>query len=47
VNIDIKSNAEKPRRQTFAHIARRFGEDRPATRYEEAVLDVQADANFH
>jgi phenol hydroxylase P1 protein len=47
VTLDIRSAAEKPRRQTFANIARRFGEDRPASRYEEAVLDVQADVHFH
>ena len=28
-------------------IARRYGQDRPASRYDEAVLDVQADVNFH
>ncbi len=47
MKLDIRTSNLKPRRQTYAHIARRFGEDRPATRYEEAVLDLQATNNFH
>jgi phenol hydroxylase P1 protein len=47
VTLEIKTSAERPRRQTFANIARRFGEDRPASRYEEGVLDLQAEVNFH
>ena len=47
MNIEIKGINIEPRRQTFAHLARRFGEDRPASRYEEATFDVQATANFH
>lgn len=47
MNIDIQSEAITPRRQTFSHIARRFGVDKPASRYEEATFDVQPSANFH
>ena len=47
MNIDIKSEDITPRRHTFSHIAARYGEDRPASRYDEATLDVQATANFH
>ncbi|PPQ33747.1 ferritin family protein [Rhodopila globiformis] len=47
MTVDLKTIAIEPKRQTFGHIARRFGADRPATRYEEATLDVQATANFH
>lgn len=47
MTVDLKTIAIEPKRQTFGHIARRFGADRPATRYEEAVLDVQATTNFH
>lgn len=47
MKIDIQTSNLEPRRQTYAHIARRFGQDRPASRYEEAVLDVQATNNFH
>jgi phenol hydroxylase P1 protein len=37
----------KPIRQTFTHVAARIGADKPASRYQEGVLNVQADANFH
>ena len=47
MSIEIKGLSLVPRRQTYSHIARRFGEDRPATRYEEATFDLQAVANFH
>jgi len=47
MNIDIQAEAITPRRQTFSHIARRFGVDKPASRYEEATFDVQPVANFH
>lgn len=47
MSLDIKMNALEPRRHTYGNIARRLGEDRPASRYDEAVMDVQADANFH
>lgn len=47
MNIDIQAEAITPRRQTFSHIARRFGTDKAASRYEEATYDVQPVANFH
>ena len=47
MSLQIQTIDIAPRRQTFAYLARRFGEDRPATRYEEATYDVQARANFH
>ncbi len=47
MNIDIQGLSLEPRRQTYSHIARRAGADRPASRYEEATYDVQATANFH
>lgn len=47
MTIDLKTLNIEPRRQTFGHIARRFGEDRPASRYEEGMLDVQATSHFH
>lgn len=45
--LDIKTNTIEQRRHTFAHIARRFGEDRAASRYEEATLDLQPEENFY
>lgn len=47
MTIEIKTLKVEPRRQTFGHIARRYGADKPASRYDEATLDVQATANFH
>lgn len=47
MTVDLRTLTIEPRRQTFGHIARRFGEDRPASRYEEGVLDVQATKHFH
>lgn len=47
MTIEIKGINLAPRRQTYSHIARRFGEDRAASRYEEATYDVQATAHFH
>jgi len=47
VTIQIKTIDLEPKRQTFGHIARRLGGDKPASRYQEATLDVQATANFH
>lgn len=46
MTIEIKTSTLEPVRQTYANIARRFG-DKPATRYQEATYDLQAEANFH
>jgi phenol hydroxylase P1 protein len=46
MSVQIKTVDYEPKRQTFGHIARRFG-DKPATRYQEATYDVQATDNFH
>ena len=47
MTVEIKTIDFEPRRHTFGHVARRLGADKPATRYQEAVFDVQATANFH
>lgn len=46
MTIEIKTSTLEPVRNTFAHIEKRFG-DKPATRYQEATYDVQAETNFH
>ena len=46
MQVDIKTSDIRPIRQTFSHIARRIG-DKPASRYQEATLDMQPTANFH
>lgn len=47
MTIQIKTIDLKPKRQTFGHIARRLGGDKPATRYQEGTLDLQPTDNFH
>jgi len=42
----FRRTLENPIRNTFAHLARRFG-DKPATRYQEIAYDTQSTANFH
>ncbi len=47
MSVQIKTVDIAPRRQTFGHVARRLGGDKPASRYQEATYDIQATANFH
>lgn len=47
MELNISSVEIEPKRHTFGHIAERFGEDRPASRYEEAMYDAQPTENFH
>jgi phenol/toluene 2-monooxygenase (NADH) P1/A1 len=46
MQIEIKTLKVQPQRQTYGHVARRFG-DKPASRYQEATYDIQPTANFH
>ncbi|WP_374341849.1 aromatic/alkene monooxygenase hydroxylase subunit beta [Methyloversatilis sp.] len=46
MQIDLRTVSIKPQRQTYGHIARRFG-DKPASRYQEGTYDLQPTANFH
>ena len=47
MQIDLRTVSITPLRQTYDHIARRLGADKPASRYIEATMDVQPQANFH
>ena len=47
MQIDIKTSAVQQVRQTFSHVARRLGADKPASRYQEATLELQPEVNFH
>lgn len=47
MQVDIKTSDIRPIRQTFSQVARRLGGDKPASRYQEATLDMQPTANFH
>jgi phenol hydroxylase P1 protein len=45
--IDLRTVSITPLRQTFGHLARRMGADKPASRYIEATMDLQPVENFH
>ncbi len=47
MSIEIKTAAIEPLRLTFDHLARRLGEKRAPSRYQEAVYDLQPALNFH
>lgn len=47
MSISISTKELKPLRTNYGHITRRIGDKRPASRYQEAVYDVQPTENFH
>lgn len=47
MSLDIQMSAYETKRKTYSNLQRRYGEDRVASRYDEAVMDVQATTNFH
>lgn len=47
MQLDLRTVSIKPLRNTFTHVARHIGGDKPATRYQEATFEVQAVRNFH
>ena len=47
MQIDIKSKTLEPVRLTFTHVAARIGDNKPASRYQEATFDVQPTEHFH
>lgn len=46
MQIDLRTVSIQPQRQTFDHLARRFG-DKPASRYQEGSYDIQAAEHLH
>ncbi|MGQ0620646.1 MAG: aromatic/alkene monooxygenase hydroxylase subunit beta [Panacagrimonas sp.] len=46
MTVEIRTRGVKPIRNTFTHLAKRFG-DKQASRYQEVAYDVQPTANFH
>ncbi len=46
MQIDLKTVTIPTKRNTFDHLARRFG-DKPASRYQEGSYDIQASENLH
>jgi phenol/toluene 2-monooxygenase (NADH) P1/A1 len=47
MQVDIKSLNIKPLRNTFDQVARFTGSDKSASRYLEATIGLQPEANFH
>ncbi len=47
MHVDIKTTSVVQIRETFSHVARHLGSDKPASRYQEASLNLQSTANFH
>ncbi len=47
MQIDLRTVSITPIRNTFSHIAKRLGSDKPASRYMEGTMDIQAVENFH
>ncbi|HEX5394056.1 MAG TPA: phenol hydroxylase [Rhodocyclaceae bacterium] len=45
--MDLRTISITPLRQTFGHLARRMGADKPASRYIEGTMDLQPVENFH
>lgn len=46
MQYELRQRVIEPRRNTFTNLIERYG-DRPATRYQEGTIDVQATENFH
>ncbi|MGJ3508454.1 hypothetical protein [Enemella sp. A6] len=46
MQYELKTQIIEPVRHTFDHVAARYG-DKPATRYQEGTIDLQATENFH
>lgn len=47
MQVDIKTTSVVQLRETFSHVARHLGSDKPASRYQEASLGLQSSVNFH
>jgi phenol hydroxylase P1 protein len=47
MNIDLQAREITPLRNTYAHVAKYIGDDKPASRYQEATYGAQPSANFH
>lgn len=45
--LDLRTVAIKPIRNTFTHVAKYIGHDKPASRYQEATYGLQSTINFH
>lgn len=46
MTVEIRTQSVQPLRQTFGHLARRFG-DKPSSRYQEGTYQLQSEENRH
>ncbi|HEY5135503.1 MAG TPA: hypothetical protein VIJ41_06920 [Candidatus Nanopelagicales bacterium] len=46
MQFELRTQVIEPKRKTFTNLVERFG-DRPASRYEEGSIDIQAVENLH
>ncbi len=47
MNIDLQAREITPLRNTFAHVAKYIGDEKAASRYQEATFGAQPMTNFH
>ena len=47
MQIDLRTVSIEPLRQTFDHVSARIGADKTASRYMEATMDIQPEANHN
>ena len=47
MSVDLKTVDMKPQRLTYAHVSKYIGEGKAPSRYQEATLGAQPEANFH
>jgi len=47
MSVHISTKEIKTKRTNYAYVGRRIGHDKPASRYQEAVYDLQPTTNFH
>tara|TARA_R110001583_G_scaffold192842_1_gene359947 strand:+ start:11540 stop:12538 length:999 start_codon:yes stop_codon:yes gene_type:complete len=47
MSVHISTKEIKTKRTNYGYVGRRIGHDKPASRYQEAVYDIQPTTNFH
>lgn len=47
MQLDLRTVSIKPLRNTYSHVARHIGGDKPASRYQEGTFELQSVRNFH
>lgn len=47
MTVDLQARQIKPLRNTYSHVAKYVGDDKPASRYQEGTFGAQSTENFH